>query len=62
MCHADLSLTTFRWDATERKPMFDGSTSLHTCVDWGRLMASIEDRVVSDDEIGRLGNPIFTGS
>lgn len=59
MCHADLSLTTFKWNETKTKPMFDGSRSVHTCVDWGQLLASTKDRLVSEEEIGRLVNPLM---
>lgn len=58
MCHADLSLTTFKWNETKTKPMFDAWGSVHTCVDWEQLLASTKDRHVSEEEIGRLVNPL----
>lgn len=59
MCHADLSLTTFKWSKEKAKPMFDASESVHECVDWSALMGSTEDRLVADEEIGRLVNPLM---
>ena len=59
VCHADVSLTTFVWDEKKAKPMFDASESRHTCVDWEAVMASTAQRVVSDEEIGRLVNPLM---
>ena len=41
--------------------MFNASESVHTCVDWDSLMESIAGRVVSEEEIGRLGNPFMEG-
>lgn len=59
MCHADLSLTTFTWNETKTKPMFDARRSVHTCVDWDQLLDSTRGRVVSEEEIGRLVNPLI---
>ena len=39
--------------------MFNASESIHTCVVWDKLMESLADRVVSDEEILRLDNPLF---
>ncbi len=39
--------------------MFNASESIHTCVAWDRLMESLADRVVSDEEILRLDNPLI---
>ncbi|KAH8161650.1 hypothetical protein CIB48_g6611 [Xylaria polymorpha] len=56
MCHADTTLTTFRWaDAPE--PMLDTRRVDHKCIDWERLMDSIEHRVVDSDEMSRMVNP-----
>ena len=38
--------------------MFNASESIHTCVAWDRLMESMADRVVSDEEILRVDNPL----
>lgn len=58
VCHADASLTTFQWHPERSRPMFNASESLHTCVDWGVLMKSMENRVVDEAEILRLQNPL----
>ncbi|CAF9913551.1 hypothetical protein IMSHALPRED_001378 [Imshaugia aleurites] len=58
LCHGDASLTTFKWHPAKTRPMFNASESVHTCVDWGRLMASVRDRVVDEKEILRLRNPL----
>lgn len=39
--------------------MFNASESIHSCVDWERLMDSIKDRVVDEEEILRLRNPLM---
>ena len=39
--------------------MFNATESVHRCVDWQGLMGSIEERVVSEEEIGRLENPVY---
>ena len=59
VCHADASLTTFKWHPAKTRPMFNASESIHTCVAWDRLMESLADRVVSDEEILRLDNPLI---
>lgn len=59
LCHSDASLTTFKWHPAKSRPMFNASESVHTCVDWGRLMASVRDRVVDEGEILRLRNPLM---
>ena len=58
VCHADASLTTFEWHPLKSEPMFNASESIHTCVDWDVLMDSAKGRVVEEDEILRLKNPI----
>lgn len=42
--------------------MFNASTSVHACVDWDVLMQSAADRVVKEDEILRLKNPLINAS
>lgn len=59
VCHADASLTTFKWHPAKTRPMFNASESVHTCVDWEMLMDSVRDRVVSEGEILRLKNPLM---
>lgn len=59
LCHADTSLTTFKWHPQEAKPMFNASESIHKCIDWHVLMDSAADRVVEQDEIMRLKNPLI---
>ncbi len=39
--------------------MFNASESVHTCVDWSVLMESTEGRVVEEEEIRRLKNPLM---
>lgn len=39
--------------------MFNASESIHTCVDWDVLMESAAGRVVEEDEILRLKNPLI---
>ena len=62
VCHADTSLTTFKWDDQKTRPMFNASNSIHTCIDWDVLMKSAAGRVVEEDEILRLKNPIINAS
>ena len=59
VCHADASLTTFTWHPHKDQPMFNASESVHTCVDWSVLMESTEGRVVEEEEIRRLKNPLM---
>ena len=42
--------------------MFNASESVHSCVDWDTLMTSVADRVVREEEILRLDNPLMNGS
>ncbi|KAF2730277.1 hypothetical protein EJ04DRAFT_445409, partial [Polyplosphaeria fusca] len=57
MCHPDISsLVTFLWEEGS-KPTVDGTKTLHECVDWDALMASIKGRGVSPDEMSALENP-----
>ena len=62
VCHADLSLTTFVWDRAKAKPMFDARESVHVCTDWDALTSSLSSRHVTDEEIGRLVNPLMQNS
>lgn len=41
--------------------MFNASESVHNCVDWDTLMKSVADRVVQEEEILRLDNPLMNG-
>lgn len=59
VCHADASLTTFKWHPEKSRPMFNASESIHKCVDWEMLMDSVKDRVVDEEEILRLKNPLM---
>ncbi|KAI1283598.1 hypothetical protein F5Y07DRAFT_394502 [Xylaria sp. FL0933] len=56
MCHADTTLTTFRW-VDNPKPMLNTRRVDHKCIDWEGLMGSIEHRVVDSDEMSRMVNP-----
>lgn len=62
LCHADTSLTTFKWHPRKMRPMFNASESIHTCVDWDVLMESAVGRVVEEDEILRLKNPLIVAN
>jgi len=62
MCHPDLSLTTFTWNDTTPKPMFDVRGSVHVCADWNNLLGSVKDRVVSEAEVESLINPLWSPS
>ncbi len=61
VCHADASLTTFKWHPDKTRPMFNASESIHVCVDWQVLMESVKSRVVDETEILRLRNPLMGG-
>lgn len=56
MCHADLSLTTFKWDR-QNKPMLDTKRPVHMCADWQTLMSSTRHRLVTSEEVRRMQNP-----
>jgi len=38
--------------------MFDATPPQRHCVDWALLMRSMEDRVVGEEELGQLTNPL----
>ena len=42
--------------------MFNASESVHRCVDWEVLMDSAAGRVVQEDEILRLENPLLNAN
>ncbi|KUJ07236.1 uncharacterized protein LY89DRAFT_661012 [Mollisia scopiformis] len=46
ICHADTSLVTFR-------------DNPHTCVDWDQFTGSLRERVVPEEEMHRLRNPLL---
>ncbi|KAF2468994.1 uncharacterized protein BDR25DRAFT_50259 [Lindgomyces ingoldianus] len=59
MCHSDTeSLTTFVWELGREKPLLSPQRPFHRCVDWEGFVESIVDRVVSEEEMGRLRNPL----
>lgn len=39
--------------------MFNVSESMHTCVDWKQFMETTMNRVVSEEEMGGLQNPLL---
>jgi hypothetical protein len=41
--------------------MFNVSESVHTCVDWDAFMEKEKGRVISEEEMERLKNPILDG-
>jgi Mycotoxin biosynthesis protein UstYa len=61
MCHVDTSLTTFVWDETTPKPMFNVHMAPRTCVNFDQLVASTQDRWVDVQEIEELQNPLMSG-
>jgi hypothetical protein len=60
MCRPDTSLTTFIWHESTNLPMFNVSESAHTCVDWEAFMRTTKSRVLGEDEMERLTNPLLT--
>jgi len=60
MCRPDTSLTTFLWVNTQDKPILNIDPLEHDCVDWDVMVESLQDRVVSLEEINALKNPLHT--
>ncbi|KAM3066193.1 hypothetical protein ACMFMG_012153 [Clarireedia jacksonii] len=60
MCHGDTTLTTFGW-LDQEKPMLNTRPIQHKCVDWDLLMRSVKDRLVGQEEIAALKNPLLQG-
>ncbi|KAF4633848.1 hypothetical protein G7Y89_g4255 [Cudoniella acicularis] len=59
MCRPDLkSLTTFVWRTELENPLLSPDRPVRKCLDWDALMDSIHERVVSDEEIHAMNNPI----
>jgi hypothetical protein len=59
MCRGDTeSLTTFVWNEKWPKPLLSPQRPMHTCMDWDILVGSLERRVVGEDEMKRLKNPM----
>lgn len=42
--------------------MLDLHKTPHMCVDWERLMKSMEERVIDPREIEGMKNPIYSGA
>lgn len=61
MCHADLSLTTFKWDK-QSKPMLNIERPIHMCADWQALISSLQHRLVTAEEVRRMENPTLDTS
>jgi hypothetical protein len=61
MCRPDTSLTSFIWHPTTNLPMFNVTESSHTCVDWDAFMETTKSRVVSEEEMKKLENPLLEG-
>ena len=57
LCHGDGSLTTFRWSKNSPKPMLDLKRPSHTCVNWEVITRSVEERVVTEEEMDKMRNP-----
>jgi len=58
MCHADTSLTAFRWANGKDKPVLRTKRSLHMCQDWNTVESFAEQRSVSAAEMSRLVKPL----
>ncbi|TGO67405.1 hypothetical protein BELL_0894g00010 [Botrytis elliptica] len=59
MCRPDLAtLTTFIWREGLKGPLLAPERPFRQCVDWNVLMGSIRNRVVGEEELGRLKNPL----
>lgn len=59
MCRPDLeTLTTFQWREGMLKPLLSPERPLRRCVDWDILMESLGDRVIGDEELAELENPL----
>jgi hypothetical protein len=58
MCRPDTSLTTFLWVQSQEKPILNIDPFEHDCVDWNTMVKSLQDRVVSLEEINALKNPL----
>ncbi|KAK6592477.1 hypothetical protein H4I96_11708 [Botrytis cinerea] len=56
MCQGDTTLTTFGWEKLS-KPQPHVKSTEHRCVDWNKLMESLADRVVGEEEMAALVNP-----
>lgn len=56
LCHGDTTLTTFGW-ADKSKPLLNTRPIDHRCVNWDRLISSVEDRVVRREELQVMTNP-----
>ncbi|KAH8726596.1 hypothetical protein GQ44DRAFT_705204 [Phaeosphaeriaceae sp. PMI808] len=59
LCHADGSLTTFKWSPSATKPMLDLTRPAHKCVNWNTLTESLQDRFVGQDEMDHMTKPDF---
>ena len=58
MCHGDTeSLTTFIWSDRWEKPLLSPQRPQHRCLDWDAMVASMRERIVNDEELGRLRRP-----
>ena len=58
MCKFDTAIVTFEWQANETKPMLRLQGPEHECVDWDSLKAATAARIVDDEEMERLVNPM----
>ena len=59
MCKADTSIRTFKWDKDPSRPMLKLEGPPHDCVNWDELASTMESRVVAEEEMDELMNPIY---
>lgn len=60
MCRGDTTPKFFEWETERIKPVITSNYHLaRTCVDLDYLKQSIEQRVVSHEEMRRLKNPLL---
>jgi hypothetical protein len=58
MCHADTSLTVFRWDEHRDKPVMKSKRAPHMCRDWEAVEEVARQRSIGTSEFKGLRNPL----
>lgn len=61
LCRGDTTLTTFGWTDETERPMLNTRLIPRQCVDWEALMNSVKHRVVPQEEVAALKNPLLVG-
>ena len=59
MCHPDTSLMTFMWEEKHERPMLQLEGPTHTCWNWEELNAKMRPRMIQDEEMRRMVNPLM---